>query len=301
MNFTIKAMNYLKIVITRYIYILYRAGYNLVHHDGIEHAGYMSFMTILSIFPFLVFLLALAGFIGETEFGIKFTHMFIEILPSDIITALKPRFQEIILGPPQSLLTISILGAVWTSSSSVEGIRTILNRVYNIKTPPAYILRRMMSIIQFIILTFLILLTMFISVIVPIIYQKLVLLFNIHEFIQDSNLFASVFSSPVKEYIGQLTVAMTLFFAVSGLYCIIPNTKISFKSVIPGSIIVVIGWIISGTVIMSFIAAYEQVNLIYGSLASIIVAMIFFFIINTIFIYGAELNCLLAQNCNSKK
>lgn len=165
-------------MIRKYLYSIYKAGYNTIEHDGVEHAGYMAFMNILSLFPFLVFIVALTGFIGETKFGIDFVKLLLESLPGDFISALKPRINEIVSGPPHGLLTLSILGAIWTSSTTVEGLRTILNRIYKVKSPPAYILRRTLSIIQFICLSVIIIFSMFLLLLMPIIYQKLIAIFG---------------------------------------------------------------------------------------------------------------------------
>src|ERR1039457_4719681 len=90
----------------------YKAGVNTVEHDGIEHAGYLAFLGLLALFPFLVFVVALAGFIAEGEAGGQFIRLVLAHLPPDMVQALPPRISEIISGPPQGLLTVSILGAI---------------------------------------------------------------------------------------------------------------------------------------------------------------------------------------------
>ena len=49
-----------------------QASINLIKHDGIEHAGYMAFISLLSLFPFLVFFIAFAGFVGQSSLGAYF-------------------------------------------------------------------------------------------------------------------------------------------------------------------------------------------------------------------------------------
>ena len=75
----------------------------------------------------------------------------------------------------------------------------------------------------------------------------------------------------------------------------IPNVKIKFINIIPGSILCVILWITSGYLLSKYIKHYNQLNIVYGSLGSIIITMIFFYIINIIFIYGAEFNYLFSK------
>ena len=60
---------------------LYVALFRTREDDGVEHSGYMSFLILLSIFHFLVFLLALTSFLGASELGQNFIQIFLESLP----------------------------------------------------------------------------------------------------------------------------------------------------------------------------------------------------------------------------
>ena len=155
------------------LYLIYKAGDNAVEHDGIEHAGFLSFMGILAIFPFLVFLVAILGVLGQTNIGADFIQNLIENAPPNILAAIIPRIEEILNGPPQALLTISIVGTLWTSSSMVDGLRVSLNKAYHVYTPPNYWLRRIMSILQIIILVLILIFAMLALVFVPLIYESI--------------------------------------------------------------------------------------------------------------------------------
>lgn len=263
---------------------LYHAFFKTIDHDGVEHSGYMSFMILLSIFPFLVFLLALTSFFGASELGENFITIFLENMPELATDAIKNRINELSKTPPQSLMTLAIVGSVWTASSFVECLRTILNRVYEIKSPPPYIRRRLLSIVQFLIISILITFTMFLLVIIPLILTKVPALLEV---IEDYKSTLNV--------IRYLLILCSLFLTASSLYYIIPNAKLNFTDVIPGAIVTMILWVISGYLLSTYIIYYNQLSVIYGSLGSIIVTLIFFYIINMIFIYGAEFNYLLTQ------
>src|SRR5262249_27292507 len=132
---------------------LYRAAVRMIEHDGVEHAGYMSFMILLSIFPFLIFFLSLTSFVGASELGRGFIDFLLENMPENTTEIVKKRLNELNTIPPQSLLNLAIIGSIWTASSFVECLRTILNRVHEITSPPAYIIRRLLSILQFLIIS----------------------------------------------------------------------------------------------------------------------------------------------------
>lgn len=272
-------------------YILYKAGDNLVENDGIELAGYLTFLSLLALFPFLVLIVAAAGFIGEGEIGTRFLSLLITHLPNEAVTAIKPRVDEIMSGPPQGLLTISILGAIWTSSSAVEGMRTVLNRAYEVSNPPTYILRRLMSILQIIVFTAVIIIVMSAVVLSPLMldYMEVVLQREI------SNEFTDVWDQYFF-YFG----AILLFVVVANLYYFLPNIKQSLFAVVPGAMMTVFLWLGGASLFTLYVSNVEQVNIIYGSLGGFIATLLFFFILNVIFIYGAEFNHLLNQAIGTK-
>jgi membrane protein len=272
------------------LFCFYMAGENTVNHDGIEHAGYLAFLGLLALFPFLVFLAALTGAFGEDFAKTELINMIITNLPEDVIIALQPRMLEITTGPSQGLLTVAILGAVWTSSSAVEGLRTVLNRAYRVHTPPSYLLRRMLSIAQLIILTGVIIIGMGLLVVWPIMWQYLqtFLPFDIAE------LTSSV------SHLSYIIGALLLFFVVSSLYYVLPNVKQTWVSVFPGAALVVIGWMTAAQLISLYLSRFDQVNIIYGSLGGIIAALLFFYILGVIFIYGAEFSFLLKRSTGER-
>lgn len=260
---------------------LYLAIVKMVEHDGVEHAGYMAFMMLLSIFPFFIFILAFTSFFGLSELGEMFIWFTIDNLPENSIAALKTRIDEMIANPPHGLLTLAILGTLWTASSFIECLRTILNRVYEVKTPPIYILRRLLSIVQFLIIISAICFAMLILIIIPVILTK------IHYFVILKDEYRSLIN--IAKYIF---VFLSLFLTISSLYFLIPNISLKYSEVAPGALLAVILWSVSGYLLTKYIIYYNQLSIVYGSLGSIIITLLFFYIINIIFIIGAEFNFL---------
>lgn len=261
---------------------IYCAAYDTVMvHDGIEHAGYLAFLGLLALFPFLVFLVAVIGVLGQGQSGAEFINSILQVLPADLTVAIKPRIVEIVSGPPQGLLTASILGAIWTASSAVEGIRTVLNRAYHVTTPPAYWFRRLLSIAQLILFTSIVIMGMLLVVTMPLILHQI------------ENLLGVELSTDIRKNFGNLLFYLTifiLFVAVSYIYYLLPNIKQRLVSVVPGAALVVILWIGAAYLFTGYLSNFDQVNLIYGSLGGVIAALVFFYICNIIFIFGAELN-----------
>ena len=103
---------------------------------GAENAGHLAFLLLLSMFPFLFFFTAIAGYFGsivdESSYNItkKLASVFTENVPENIIQGIMPYIEEILQGPNQGILTFAIFGAVWTASSVVVGIKSVINTAY---------------------------------------------------------------------------------------------------------------------------------------------------------------------------
>lgn len=265
----------------------YQAGYcAVIKHDGIEHAGYLAYMSLLALFPFLVLIVAFAGFMGQGEAGEKFIMLLVNHLPPEAFDAIKPRVQEIMEGPPKGLVTVSILGAIWTSSGALEGMRTVLNRAYHVTTPPAYWLRRITSVVQLVVFTFIIIIGMIMLVFGPIFLEQIGAMFRYQLPTEtEDNIFNLIFSSSL----------FLMFVVVSALYYVLPNIKLKIIDVVPGAVLTVSLWATAAYVFSLYLSNFNQVSLIYGSLGGIIATLIFFFIINVIFIFGAEINYQISK------
>jgi membrane protein len=261
----------------KYPYCLYQGIVKSINDDGVEHAGYMAFLVILSLFPFLVFFLSLTSFFGASEIGRGLIEIMLDSGPDSIVGSIKTRLEELRYAPPSSLLNLAIIGTIWTASSFVEGLRTILNRIFRVSSPPPYITRRLLSIFQFLILCVILAAIMLIFIIIPIILKY----FNIN------SIHYPVF---IQGYTKQLYIFICLFFCVLGFYIFIPNAKMTIIDMVPGAFTTTIAWQISGHLLSKYIGYYHQLSLVYGSLGSIIVTMLFFYIINFIFIVGAAFN-----------
>ena len=271
------------------LYSFYQAARNTIDHDGIEHAGYLAFVGLLALFPFLVFIVALTGFIGEGQAGSEFIRLVFAQAPPDMVKALEPRIAEIISGPPQGLLTISILGALWTSSSEVEGYRTVLNRAYNVTSPPSYVLRRLLSIVQTLIVSFIVVVLMIALVVIPVESEKILAIFGK----------SFPLNAAFNEQIAHISIAV-IFIVISAAYYVLPNIKQTIHAVVPGAAVVTLLWMGAARLLSLYLSQFDQVNLIYGSLGGIIAALLFFYVSNIIFIYGAELNYLIKKALGEK-
>jgi len=131
----------------------------------------------------------------------------------NFIGVLKPRISEIIASPPKTLLTFAILSAVWTASSIFEATRTILNRANRVVNQPSYLIRRLISILEFMVIIFITTLVMFLFGVAPSLWESVRQYFDfkIHIFEAESGF--------IREFIMIAYGCFLVFF----LYYFLPN------------------------------------------------------------------------------
>lgn len=261
--------------------LFYRSGDNMISNYGFEVAGYLTFLALLALFPYLVLMVSAMGLVGQGEVGSNLINLLLEHLPADAVQTIRPRIEEIVTGPPQSILTFSILGALWTSSSAVEGVRGMLNRAYRVRRPPAYLSRRLTSLVQVFVLTVLILTLILVFVFLPIAIRSLEHFTGLAIPIE-LDVFLSTYFKPIA--------ALMLLGLISTFYYVLPNIKQSLLAVVPGALLVVVLWVTGALIVSFYLNDFSNMTLIYGSLSGFIATLIFFYVMNVIFIYGAEFN-----------
>lgn len=260
---------------------------SFTRHEGFEHAGYLSFLLMLAIFPFLILMVSIVSLIGEKKLSILFVEIILSNEVEVFLASIKHRIIEIITSPPEGLLTFVALSAVWTSSSMLEGIKTVINKAYHIRSLPSYILRRLFTIIEFMAFLIFILTVLGIILFAPMAMDYFVEILHLNP--QENILYH--FFNDQAERIRYCFLIIFGFALVLGLYHFIPNNrgvKVNFS--IPGAILVLILWVGFSMLFKFYIRYFAQLNIVYGGIAGIIITLIFFYICSVIFIYGAEFN-----------
>lgn len=292
-------------MIRKILHCYKNAAIDTIKHDGFEHAGYIAFLCMISIFPFLVFFTAIIAIIGNKFLYAVSGESLISTLTSMLInsqfmSALQPRILEITTSPPQSFVGLVVMSVIWSASSLLEGLRTILNRAYRVNNPPSYLLRRMMSIFQFLLISFIVILITFTIKLLPIISALLIQMIeglNKYDFIK-SALQKIIIAS---KYGSAIILLLIAFLFLSYIYYLMPNKRQKFYHTFPGTFNTMILWLILTKAFQYYLAVFQQINIVYGSVAGIIIALLYFHMCSVVFIFGAELNYWTCRMVFTKK
>ena len=262
---------------------LWRTSKRFIEHEGPSLAGYMAFSALLALFPFVVFLVALSGFVGQTDQVQDFIAYAFEYLPVEVGRALYPVVSAIVLQPPKDgVLTISLLGTLWVSSSGVEAVRTALDRAYGVPSRRPFWWRRLQGLAFVVAGAIAILVVMVTIVIGPLIWHAVNYLFEIPDDIYG-----------LYNTLRYATGALGLFLVMCALYRFLPNVRQKWYHVLPGALFACLAWLAIATLYSLYLSNVGDYSVTYGSLGGIIGALMFFFVSAMVFIIGAELNAAI--------
>src|ERR1700730_1460926 len=125
--------------------VLYDAIMRFSQDDGWAIASHIALSILTSLFPFLIFVTALAGFFGSKSLADEVhevAHILLKNWPQEGSALIANDIDNVMTQTRSGLLTISVILAIYFSSSGVEAVRIGLNRAYDVRdSRPWWLLR----------------------------------------------------------------------------------------------------------------------------------------------------------------
>lgn len=251
---------------------------------GSQYAGNVAFFTLLSLFPFLIFLSTLAASLENTQAATQFIEYMLETLPPIAAGAVEPIVREL---APQKLgffLIFSLVVIIWSSANAIEALRAGLNRVYKVSQTRSFIFRRVQGFMFVVIAAVAILIAMNLLVLAPVILSYVPLAEALREQIEPLISIGRYGAAP-------LILLITNIF----LYRFLPNVDHGWRHVVPGAVLSLVIWLVLVQAFSIYVRNFGDYSVIYGSLGGVIVLLLFLYMSAGAFLLGAEFNVVLRE------
>ncbi|NBC37929.1 YihY family inner membrane protein [Novosphingobium sp. FSY-8] len=257
-----------------------------VWRDGFIHAGNLAYMAILSLFPFFIVVGAMLSALGEEQSRAASVHAFLAGLPRVVANVLEPVGQSVIEARHGALLWLGCAIGLWTCSSLIETIRDILRRAYRVAPAQQVFWRHRLISGAFIMLgVMLLLVALYLQVALATVQELITDRFRtLHE-----GLAFGLSLSRVVPFIVLFGALYLLFFLLT------PRAyRGKGHPTWPGALLVAAWWALVSTVLPVALRVLFTYDLTYGSLAGVMIALFFFWLVGLGMVTGAELNAALA-------
>jgi membrane protein len=254
--------------------------------DGWAIASHIALSTLMALFPFLIVVTALAGFFfGSKELADEAARILLEAWPKEVAAPISLDITGVLTNTRGDVLTLGVLFALYFASSGVEGLRIGLNRAYDAVETRSWWLLRLESIVYVLVGAVAILAFSFLVVFAPFIWDRLV------HYVP--TLAPFYFLITFARYV---VAAVVLIVALLIVHQWLPAGRRSFMQIAPGIAATLLLWLISGAAFGRYLAEYAFAYVsMYAGLASAMVALVFLYVCASIFIFGGELNSVIAK------
>jgi membrane protein len=253
--------------------------------DGWAIASHIALSTLMALFPFLIVLGSLARFFGLGEIADDAVNLMFETWPEEVVGRISDEVHAVLTTSRPGMLTINLVLCVYFASSGVESLRIGLNRAYGAKERRNWIILRVEAIAYVLVTLASVLALGFLIVLGPLIFATAV------EY--------APWLAPLE---GWITIAryviatLVLVIALMLVHAWLPAGHRPLVAILPGIIATLLLWLICGIIFGRYLAQFAQTYVTYYSgLSSAMIALVFLYFTALIFVYGGELNHVIAE------
>lgn len=254
-------------------------------HDGFVHAGNMAYMAMLAIFPFFILGAAAFSLIGEESERAAAINAVVYALPPVVSKVIAPVARNVIEMRTGWLLWAGGLAGLWTVSSLVETIRDLLRRAYGTTATLSFWRYRLISSGIIIAAVILLMVSLIAQVLIGM-AQEMIAVW-LPQF-QDFTIGLSL---------SRVVPALGLFGSIYLLFLTLTPARYRSRRYPkwPGALLVTVWWLAVAGFLPPLMRGVFAYNLTYGSLAGMMIALFFFWLVGLGMVFGAELNAALAE------
>lgn len=249
--------------------------------DMTTYAAALAYQVLFSIFPFIIFLIALLGFLHLSMFFDWLRQQLGTILPQQAMDQLNQVIDQL-QQPQGGLLSFGMVVALWSASSAVRATMHALNTAYGVKEGrPAWKLYSL-SIIYTIGIAAMLILAAALLVVGPGAIDWLAQQVGLERY------FVILWA-----WLRLPVALLLLTLAVAVIYYVAPDVEQEFRFITPGAVLSVLVWV-AGTIAFDYyVRNFANYNATYGSVGAIIVLLSYFYISAAVLLFGAEINAVI--------
>jgi membrane protein len=254
-------------------------------------AAQLSYYVLLALFPALIVLTALMGLLSVQNYMPELMSYLRTVLPSDALSMVERFLEQVAKGSGANILSFGGLGALWASSSGVTAIMEALNIVYDVEEDP-----RPFWKVRLIAIVLTIGLAGFVIVSAALVLYGEHIAGWVASWVGYGEFFTKAWM------IMQWPVVVTLMLTVVAcVYYFCPAIEQDWRWVSPGSVFAVCLWLVVSLGFKAYVDNFGNYNAVYGSIAGVIVMMLWLYMSGIVLLLGGEINAEIEHAASEKQ
>jgi membrane protein len=245
-------------------------------------AAQIAYYFLLSLFPFLLFIIALLPYFSLNSDAM--INLINEYFPGQTSEMVVKNIRSVLEHPSGGLLSFGIIATLWSASNGISSLVRSLNKAYNEKETRTFVKSKLLAIALTIAMVFVIVITLLLPVFGQVILNTIKTYFYVPEL-----------SPTVFQFLRWGIASGIMVIVLTVLYQIAPCKKLKFREVFWGAITATVLWQLISLGFSFYVTNFGNFSATYGSLGGVIILMIWFFMTGLILVAGGEINAALSE------
>src|SRR6185295_6270413 len=238
-------------------------------------AAQLSYYFFLALFPALLFVVAIISFIPIEGLLDAITTMLARVAPYEMLKLVQDQILKIANDKSGGLLTLGMIGTIWSTSSGVTAIIDTLNQAYDIQESRPWWKVRLLALGLTVSLALFIVVSFALVLVGPTLAEKVAVWAHM---------------GPVFTWTWKIAQWPVIFGLIAVVYYYAPDAEQEWIWITPGSIFATMLWVLISLGFKFYVANFGSYNATYGAIGGVIVTMLWFYVSSFAILVGAELN-----------
>lgn len=267
---------------------------SVIENDFFGMAAEMGYMMVIGIFPFMLFLMAVFGWLGNKTLMDPILIFLSTFMPEQAMNLIITVLSEVMIFQNGGLIAVTgFIATLLLSTNAIAVVLKGLNRAYKVEETRNFVYTRLLSLIMVFVNTMVLFLTINL-----IIFGKVIVSFMVRHFHMSKAIAITLLT--MRWPVAFLALYVMAFLS----YYILPdlrgNEKFKRTSALPGTFFFCTFWLIGSWVFSLYVNNLGTYNMVYGTIGAFAVLMVWFYYTSILILIGGEINSQVYNKLSSK-
>ena len=259
--------------------LLKRTYKDMIEDDALGLAAQLAFYFFLALFPAILCIIALASFFPLQNFTDEMINALGRFAPEEMLALIRDQMVRLGQGNDGGILSIGLLGAIWSSSAALVAIISAMNKAYDIGESRPWWKVRLTAI----------LLTAGLAVFIVVSFALIIGGPQVADWLANQYALGAAFAWTWKVLQWPIAFALVVT-GISLVYYLAPDADQEWVWIAPGSLLAATLWVLGSLAFRFYVVNFGGYETTYGAVAGVILLLLWFYLSGFVIILGAELS-----------
>jgi membrane protein len=259
--------------------LLTRTYKDSIEDDALGLAAQLAYYFFLALFPAILCVIAIASFFPLQNFIDDMIGTLGRFAPAEMLSLVREQMLRLAEGNHGGVLSIGLLGAIWSSSAALVAIIGAMNRAYDIEESRKWWRVRLTAIV----------LTIGLAIFVVLAFGLIIAGPQLVDWLAGKYALGGIVVWTWKILQWPLAFALVML-GISLIYYFAPDAEQEWVWITPGSLIATVLWVLGSLAFRYYVVNFAGYETTYGAVTGVILLLLWFYLSGLVIILGAEVS-----------